>query len=114
RERPPRPRPEPHLPQSGLLDRCSVVSRVGGRDEPASDGAHSQPPAAPPPLVADPPSDGGPVRPASAKATAVRRSFCEGGSAAGAKAGSPKFSGGHRNGARRRAPAGPQGRPLRA
>src|SRR5438445_783841 len=77
RERQPRPRPEPHLPPSGLLDRCSVVSRVGGRDEPASDGAHSQPPAAPPPLVADPPRDGGPVRPASAKATAVRRSFCE-------------------------------------
>src|SRR5439155_24527016 len=47
-------------------------------------------PVPPPPLVRDPSSYGGPVRPASAKATAVRRSFSEGGSAEGAKAGSPQ------------------------
>jgi tRNA pseudouridine38-40 synthase len=47
-------------------------------------------PVPPPPLVRDPSSFGGPVRPASAKATAVRRSFSEGGSAEGAKAGSPQ------------------------
>jgi alkylation response protein AidB-like acyl-CoA dehydrogenase len=45
--------------------------------------------APPPSLGHDPSSYGGPVRPASAKATAVRRSFSEDGSAAGAKAGSP-------------------------
>src|SRR5439155_25517500 len=44
----------------------------------------------PPSLVRDPSSDGGPVRPASAKATAVRRSFSEGGSGKGATAGSPQ------------------------
>ena len=47
-------------------------------------------PVPPPPLVRDPSSYGGPVRPASAKAPAVRRSFSEGGSAEGAKAGSPQ------------------------
>ncbi|PYQ97539.1 MAG: hypothetical protein DMF96_14340 [Acidobacteria bacterium] len=52
--------------------------------------SNHEPPAPPPPLVRDPSSYGGPVRPASAKATAVRRSFSEGGSAEGAKAGSPQ------------------------
>ena len=54
----------------------------------------SDPPASPSPpsLARDPASSGGPVRPASAKATAVRRSFSEGGSAEGAKAGGPWFA----------------------
>src|SRR5438034_3075051 len=52
--------------------------------------SNHEPPAPPPPLVRDPSSYGGPVRPTSAKAPAVRRSFSEGGSAEGAKAGSPR------------------------
>ena len=67
--------------------RLSVFDTIPYRKRASDQIGEPEPSALPPPLVGDSPSYGGPVRPASAKATAVRRSFSEGGSAAGAKAG---------------------------
>src|SRR5947208_10120711 len=69
-------------------DRELAIARAGCALLDREKTVSPQFPVPPPPLVGDSSSDGGPVRPASAKAAAVRRSFSEGGSADGAKAGS--------------------------
>jgi NADPH-dependent glutamate synthase beta subunit-like oxidoreductase/NAD(P)H-flavin reductase len=73
-------------PASAPPDLDGATARLAEAAEPR----RRQSPVPSPPLVAASSSYGGPVRPASAKATAVRRSFSEGGSAEGAKAGSPE------------------------